>query len=106
MSIVATLVCGFLLWPFLAMWRAYCILILWGWFVLPATGVTAPSMYLLVGALMTAHLMLPIQKPRPTEEGEDPFATYLGNALGYGLLWPALVLLSGWIWRWLQWGLV
>lgn len=103
MSTTATLICGFLLWPFLSMWRAYCILILWGWFVLPATGIKAPTMYLLVGTLMTLHLMLPIKKPEH-EEG-DPFTNYIGNAIGYGLVWPALVLLSGWIWRWLQWGL-
>jgi hypothetical protein len=103
MSILATLICGFLLWPFLSMWRAYCILTLWGWFVLPATGINAPSMYLLVGALMTLHLMLPIIKPK-SQEG-DAFANYMGNALAYGLAWPGLVLLSGWVWRWLQWGL-
>lgn len=103
MSVMAALICGFLLWPFLSMWRAYCILILWGWFILPATGIPPPSMYLLVGALMTVHLMLPTRKV-DSEEG-DVFANYLGNVFSYGLLWPALVLLSGWIWRWLQWGL-
>jgi hypothetical protein len=102
MSVVATLICGFLLWPLLAMWKAYCIVTLWGWFVLPATGLSPPSIYLLVGILMALHLMLPLTK-RKAEEG-DAFTNYLGNVLAYGLCWPALVLLSGWIWRWLQWG--
>lgn len=104
MSALATIICGILLWPFLAMWRAYCALILWTWFVFPATGIKAPSIYLLVGILMTLHLMLPVQK-QPKEDG-DAFTVYMGNVIGYGLLWPALALLFGWIWKWLQWGLV
>lgn len=104
MSTLATLICSFLLWPFLAMWRAYCAIILWGWFVVPATGIKPPSIYLFVGSMMVLHMMLPVVKPK--DEPGDAFSNYVGNAIGYGLLWPALMLLSGWIWRWLQWGLV
>lgn len=103
MSALAALICGFLSWPFVAMWRAYCILILWGWFVTPATNVTPPTMYLLVGAMMALHLMLPIQRVKK-QEG-DAFATWLENIFLYGLLYPAFMLGCGWIWRWLQWGL-
>jgi hypothetical protein len=71
-------------------------------FAVAATGLSPPSIYLLVGILMALHLMLPLTK-RKAEEG-DAFTNYLGNVLAYGLCWPALVLLSGWIWRWLQWG--
>lgn len=103
MSAIATLICAALIWPFVSMWRAYCLLIMWAWFVTPATSIAPPSMYLLVGCLMTLHLMLPIKRVK--KEDGDPFANYLSDVFTYGLAWPALALLCAWVWRWLQWGI-
>lgn len=103
MTGLATVIIAFLLWPFLAMWRAYCVICLWTWFVLPFTKIPAPSMYFVVGAMMTLVLILPIRK-EPKPEG-DALGNYFESACMYGLLYPALALGTGWVWKWLQWGL-
>jgi hypothetical protein len=104
MSHLAAIIISFFVWPFTAMWRAYVIIVLWGWFVVPATSIQAPSIYLVVGMMMTLHMMLPY--PRyPKEEG-DALANYLSNLIVYGGLAPAAFLGLGWVWKWLQWGVV
>lgn len=103
MSTLATLIIAPLLWPFLAMWRAYCVIVIWNWFVLPATGIIAPTMHLVVGMMMALALILPIHKTKP-EEG-DILSNYFGNVIAYELTYPALALGTAWAWKWLQWGL-
>lgn len=89
-------------WPFVAMWRAYAIIVLWGWFVFPATQIAAPSIYFAVGMMMTLALILPHRK-YPKEDG-DPIANYIGYVVGYGLVLPGCAIGFGWVWKWLQWG--
>lgn len=104
MNALATVIIAFLTFPFLAMWRAYVIIVMWGWFITPATNIAAPTIYVLVGTLMVLTLILSRQKAEPPTD--DPLSDYLGHAFTWGLLYPALSLGTGWVWRWLQWGVV
>lgn len=105
MNVAIVLSINFFVWPLIAAWRAYCIIILWGWFITPQYGIEAPKIYWLVGALMTLHMMLPIQRRYDKVGFDDFLADYIGNVVAYGIAWPALIVTSGWIWRWLQLGI-
>lgn len=101
----AVLGIALLVWPFLAMWRAYAVIVLWGWFVYPVTNIPAPSIYFTVGMLMTlAMIVTPFRNKERKEEG-NPVVNYLSNVFAYGLCIPAFALGFGWVWKWLQWGI-
>jgi uncharacterized membrane protein len=102
MAELTVLLLALVVWPFVAMWRAYAIIVLWGWFVSPVTNIPAPSIYFTVGMMMVLALILPHRK-HPKEEG-DPIANYIGNVAAYGFILPALAIGFGWVWKWLQWG--
>jgi hypothetical protein len=103
MSTLAAIIIAALAFPFLAMWRSYVVIVLWGWFVFPATKIAAPSIYVVYGMMMTLAMILPIARI-PKQEG-DALANYFESVISYGLLYPALALGTGWAWKWLQWGL-
>jgi hypothetical protein len=103
MSTLVALALSVVLWPPIAMFRAYLITIVWGWYVVPAFHIPAPSIYFLVGLTATLHLCLPLQRV-PKNKDENPISTVIDGALLYGLLFPSTILFFAWIWRWLQWG--
>lgn len=104
MQALIALLIWILCWPFVTMWRAYVIIVLWGWFVMPVFNIPAPSIYIAAGLLIFLHVCLPFQRPPKTDEG--PIESILGSIFGYGLVGPALVLGVAWTWKWLQWGVV
>jgi hypothetical protein len=90
-------------WPFMMMWRAYAIIVLWGWFVTPYFSVQPLSIYATAGLLLVLHLILPMTRAPKTDDG--PIETLMAGAFAYGFLAPAMAVGLGWIWKTLQWGL-
>jgi hypothetical protein len=81
---------GFLATPFLAVWWAYVLTVMWGWFIVPlglhAIGKAhAYGLVVLVG-------MLKARAPKKGEQSAPIAATLVFSALG-----PAVSLLCGWI---------
>lgn len=91
-------------WPFIALWRGYCVVVMWGWFVAPHFGVATPSIYAAVGAMFVLHVALPFRRDIEQDNQPHPVAGFIGSLLAYGVAVPAAFLGVGWLWKWLQWG--
>lgn len=103
MSTLIAVALSIVLWPPIAMFRAYVITIIWGWYVVPAFHIPSPSIYLIVGLTAILTLCLPFQRIPKDDRG--PIETLFDSSLLYGLLFPSTILFFAWIWRWLQWGI-
>lgn len=89
-------------WPLTALWRGYVITVLWAWFVVPAIGMRKISIYEAVAAVIIVAAITPWHVPPEDkrEAGEELFIRF-----GLVTVGPALILLMGWIWKTLQWGI-
>ena len=78
----------------LAIWKAYCISILWGWFITPVFGMPSPSMVAILGLLIFIPLAYPVF---PNES--DDFAERLGKLIGQSGIVPLIGLGVGWLYH-------
>ncbi len=89
----------FVLWLILiipaAMWNAYVVQILWGWFVYPTYAIALPqNLLLLAGLLMTIkHITWSPMIKKPNADTDYP----LGASLVFTFLHPLILLFFGWI---------
>jgi hypothetical protein len=90
------------LWPVFAMWRGYAIATLWGWFVVPGFGVAPLSIYTAIGVLLVVGALKSVDYSHDERETSEKFF----YSISLGLLGPALMLGTGWVWKWLQWGVI
>lgn len=94
--------------PIIAYWRAFVAVVLWGWFVTPAFGVAAPSIHHAFGIMLLLVFLLPPasddDKTQRDLEGRN-LADLVARMLGRAVLYPALMLGVGWLWKWLSLGL-
>lgn len=89
---------GLLLWPVFVLWRAYVTSILWNWFIYPAYGFSAPSLFVLGGIMIVLGMLLPW---RTVTASSSPNAY---EALATSALLPLFALGFGWLWKALGWG--
>ena len=80
--------------PFLILWRAFVMTLLWSWFFVPTFGVDELSMPVAFGISLLVSLMT-YQPPdtKDTRMAVEQVAT----AITIGVLLPALALLFGWV---------
>lgn len=69
-ALVLKLVFAIPLWVLLDLGRAYVLFIMWGWFMIPAFGITTPPLMALWGVLLMVHTVL-YRRPSPEEEDES-----------------------------------
>lgn len=72
----------------LAVWEAFALTLLWGWFAVPLFGLPAMSLPFAVGVLLIAHLMA---HPLRTEKTKSPWIFV------EAVCRPAIAILAGWI---------
>lgn len=85
--------------PFAALWRAFVLMKLWAWFVVPAFGLQPISMITAFGlaVLISFGFMTPSASADDGRKDDADEAKELIMTIGYGFLWPALGLVVGWI---------
>lgn len=78
----------------LAAYAAWVYSPLWGWFVEPATGIAYPGAWTLAAWLMLARVPFATMK----KDERDPVEALVSGTL-MGLIYPPIVLLSGFIYH-------
>ncbi len=89
------------LWPLFALWRGYAISLLWGWFVAPTFGLSPLSIHAAIGLMLVMGAIKSVDYQRDDREASEK----LGWSLAIGILGPGLMIGTGWVWKWLQWGM-
>jgi len=80
--------------PFLIIWRAFVLTLLWSWFVVPTFGVDDLSMPVAFGISLVVGMMA--RQSPCTKDTRTP-AEQAGAFIIGGILLPAIALLFGWI---------
>lgn len=99
MKSIALLVYATLVGIPLAAWSAFVAIQLWLWFVTPAFGWTAPSLWLMAGLLVLVRYATMMAGVKTSYDDID---TTLGKAVYItvlGVLLPALTLFSGFVYH-------
>lgn len=79
-----------------ALWQAFAIQVLWGWFATPIFGIPAPSIFAIAGLwLIPNTLVAPLMRTWENQEGKKK----LGTIALYWALGPAILLAGGWFYR-------
>ncbi len=71
-------------------WRAYVLLVLWGWFLTPHFGWAVPSIPLTIGVTLMIYMVVHQHIPKDPTEGK-------WEAWFRAIVGPAMTLLCGWI---------
>jgi len=92
-SNIAALLVLFPLGVLIAIWTAWIVTILWGWFVSPVYRIQPPSLVLLAGMIVTLRFVV-WHRVQPTKKGvwRD-----IGESIAFNLLFGGMVLLEGWL---------
>ena len=80
----------------LALWAAFCVTPVWGWFITPVFGVPTPSLWMLAGVLLVARI--PVVGLKSETDGKNGFEK-LTYTLAFSVVWPPLTFVAGWIYH-------
>ena len=80
-----------------ALWHAFAIQILWGWYVTPIFHVPAPNLFAVAGLWLIPN-SLTVHMSRSWDIEKDP-TKKLQSIAFYWLLGPPVLILGGWIYH-------
>lgn len=107
---ITAIVASLMVIPALAIWRGYVLQRLWVWFIDPfmPSEYHSPTVYTLIGAAMFVSFFIGGVNTSAFRRGKDGKMEYTGlgewTTLAFGVFVPFVILCTGWVWHWLQWG--